>query len=267
MRTRVSLWLAESPGLVPERMGTGQTMMRYARLSMGAGALLAVMAMAWPVQAGDDNGNVMVRVLGAVIVPDDVKSISSNGVVVPNADADVSTQVIPALTLTYFVTNNWALELLCCVSKHQVDGKGPVLGGNGELAETWIFPPIVTLQYHFDHMGAFKPYVGAGVQYIHFFSEGLGGNNGLGATSVDFDDAWGFALQGGLDVSLGDGWYLNADVKKVWLNTDVTWQNAAGGLGTVVADVDLNPWIISAGIGYRFNLEDLLGRREAVPLK
>jgi outer membrane protein len=39
-------------------------------------------------------------------------------------------------------------------------------------------------------------------------------------------------------------------------------------LGDVVADVDLDPWIINAGIGYRFNLEDLLGRRsEPVPLK
>jgi len=239
--------------------------MRKARLWVGAVALMAGAAGAWPAQAGDENGNVMVRVLGAVVAPQtDVNSLTSNGVAIPG-DADVSTQVIPALTLSYFVTNNWALELFCCFTKHNIDGKG-ALAGAGRLADSWIFPPVVTLQYHFDHMGTFKPYVGAGVEYMYFFSEGTGAN-ALGATSVDIDSAFGFALQAGADVSLGGGWYLNADVKKVWLNTDVTWHNA-GALGEVVADVDIDPWIISAGVGYRFNLEDLVGRRSAlVPLK
>jgi outer membrane protein len=102
------------------------------------------------------------------------------------------------------------------------------------------------------------------VQYIHFFSEGTGAN-ALGASSVDIDDAFGFALQAGTDISLGEGWYLTADVKKVFMNTDVTWNSTA--LGTVQADVDIDPWIISAGVGYRFNLEDLFGSRTAAPLK
>ena len=38
--------------------------------------------------------------------------------------------------------------------------------------------------------------------------------------SVDIDDAVGFTLQAGVDVSLGGGWYLNADVKKTWLDTE-----------------------------------------------
>ncbi len=103
------------------------------------------------------------------------------------------------------------------------------------------------------------------MQWIHFFNEGTGAN-ALGATSVDFDDAFGLALQAGVDLALGDGWYLNADVKKVWLDTDVTWNNTA--LGTVHADVDLDPWIISAGVGYRFNIEDLFAARSTpAPLK
>lgn len=108
-------------------------------------------------------------------------------------------------------------------------------------------------------MGGFKPYVGAGVQYIHFFDEGsnIGGK-------LDIDDAFGFALQAGVDVTLGDGWYLNADVKKIWIDTDVTWTNT--GLGTLHADnVDIDPWIISAGVGYRFNLSDLLGGVRHLP--
>ena len=102
------------------------------------------------------------------------------------------------------------------------------------------------------------------MQYINFFDEGTGAN-ALGASSVDIDAAFGFTLQAGVDVSIGDGWYLNADVKKTWLNTDVTWYNTALGGADVRADVDIDPWIISAGLGYRFNLEDIFGRRSAPP--
>jgi outer membrane protein len=226
------------------------------------GAVLASAAAALPAQAGDTQGNFMVRVLGTVVDPDTDAAVSANGAAIAGANAEVSTQVIPALTLSYFFDSNWAVELFCCFSKHSVDGKGAI-AGLGEIADAWIFPPVVTLQYHFAGLGPIKPYLGAGVQYIHFFSEGTGANV-LGASSVDIDDAFGFALQAGTDISLGEGWYLNADVKKVWLNTDVTWNNTA--LGTVKADVDMDPWIISAGVGYRFNLEDLFGSR-AAPLK
>ena len=215
-----------------------------------------------PAMAGDTTGNFMVRVLGTVVDPDTKATVSAGGAVLPGADADASTEVIPALTLTYFLNKNWAVELLCCFAKHQVDGEG-VLAPLGEIADTWIFPPAVTLQYHFDNMGGFKPYVGAGLQYIHFFGEGTG-DNVLGATSVDIDDAVGFTLQAGVDVSLGDGWYLNADVKKTWLDTEVTWH--LGG-ADVKGDVDLDPWIFSAGLGYRFNLEDIFGRRGSASLK
>ncbi|MEQ1576976.1 MAG: OmpW family outer membrane protein [Hyphomicrobium sp.] len=234
----------------------------------GIAALTAcgMMAMLAPAMAGSESGNVMVRVLGSVVDPDTDATVSAGGAVLPGANADVSTEVIPALTLSYFFNKNVAIELFCCFAKHQIDGAG-TLAPLGEIADTWIFPPAVTLQYHFDNMGAFKPYVGAGIQYIHFFSEGTG-DNVLGATSVDIDDAVGFTLQAGLDYSLGGGWYLNADVKKTWLNTDVTWHNnAALGGADVNGDADIDPWIFSAGLGYRFNLEDVFGSRESAALK
>lgn len=229
--------------------------------------------------AADYNGNFMVRVQGTYVVTDDnVKSLTSvSGAPVADLkaagfDAEVSDQVLPTATLTYFLNRNLALELFCCFSKHHVDLKAPAAFAalSGKVAESWIFPPALTLQYHFDRMGPLKPYVGVGAQWIHFFNEGTGTNT-LQATGVGFSDAFGITLQAGIDVAIGNGWYLNADVKKSWLDTTATWQNSAITGGNIKANVDLDPLIISAGLGYRFNLEDLLrGHRRsasAEPLK
>jgi outer membrane protein len=147
-----------------------------------------------------------------------------------------------------------------------VDGEGSIRNLH-EIADTWIFPPALTLQYHFSGMSVWKPYVGAGVQYINFFDTGTG-DNLLGATKVTIDDAFGFTLQAGIDLSLGNG-CLNADVKKTWLDTNITWHNSATLEGlNVVGDADLDPWIFSAGVGYRFNLGNIFGHRaEAGPIK
>jgi outer membrane protein len=243
---------------------------------MGFAALALGMGFAGAATAGDYNGNFMVRLQGTqVFTQDSLKSLTSvSGAPVSDLkaagfDAEVSDQFIPAATLTYFFSRNLAVELFCCFSKHSIDLKAPpaFAGLSGKVAESWIFPPALTLQYHFDHFGPLKPYVGVGAQWIHFFNSDTGANT-LNSTGVKFDDAFGVTLQAGFDFQLGGGWYLNADVKKSWLDTKVTWQNSAVTGGNIVAKADLDPLIVSAGIGYRFNLEDIFGRRApAAPLK
>ena len=111
-------------------------------------------------------------------------------------------------------------------------------------------------------MGGFKPYVGAGIQYILPFDED--GVGALDGQSVEIDDALGFTLQAGVDVEIGQGWYLNADVKKTWIEHDCHPSTVP-----MLFDVDIDPWIFSVGLGYRFNLSDVFGSRqaEAVPMK
>ena len=237
--------------------------MKQIRLLVGTLALLAGAAAALPAQAGDNNGDFMVRVLATGVLPDtSAGGISVGGApTFPSGSYKVNDELIPALTLSYFVNKNWALELFCCFAKPQIGGKGALAAaGVRNVGDTWIFPPAVTLQYHFDPMHGFKPYAGGGFQYINFFdtnSNDLGGN-------MHIDDAVGFTLQAGVDMELGSGWYLNADVKKTWLSTSWTINGSPVVAGAPVAGkFDLDPWIVSAGVGYRFNIEDLLGRRSA----
>ncbi|MFZ4806014.1 MAG: OmpW/AlkL family protein [Hyphomicrobiaceae bacterium] len=219
--------------------------------------------------AGDKNGNFMVRLQGtSVVTQDNLKSLNNAAGtdLTTVLDAAVSNEIVPTLTLTYFFNKNIAVELLCCAAKHDVKISG---AANGQGAEMWIFPPALTLQYHFDNLGPVKPYVGVGAQYIHYFSESTG-DNILNAGGVNFSDSFGVILQAGFDLAVGDGWYLNADIKKSWLDTKVTWNNVQGlgqGGQSVTGKVDVDPLIISAGLGYRFNLDDIFGRRSAAPLK
>lgn len=237
------------------------TWLKRAALSMMVVTLFAsACAVEAPAMAGSYNGDFLVRLQGTVVAPDasaDVFNAPGPGFN-PLADADVSTEVIPTLTMTYFFNKNIAAELFCCFAKFQAEGRGSINGV--DLGYFWVFPPMVTLQYHFDPVGGFKPYVGAGVEYMAFFGEG---NSSLGGAKIDLDNAWGFALQAGFDLEVGEGWYLNADIKKVWLDTDASWKGSP-----VTANVDVDPLIVSIGLGYRFNLSDIFGGRdEPAPLK
>lgn len=208
--------------------------MRLLRVGMAALALAMVPAVA---EAGDNNGNFMVRVQGTYVnFNDDSSAVGT----LPGA-LDLDNEFIPTATLTYFVNKNIGVELFCCFAKLQADHN--VLG---EVADFWVFPPALTLQYHFDPMGGVKPYLGAGIQYILPFSED--GKGALAGQKVEVDDALGFTLQAGVDIEVGQGWYLNADVKKTWIEHTVSVNDVDQ------FDLGIDPWIFSVGLGYRFNL-------------
>ena len=191
--------------------------------------------------ASSDFSKWQVRLRGLVITPDESATIEAIG-----GDVDISTAVIPELDFTYFFTENIAAELILGTSKHDVKAIDTA-AGDIELGDVWLLPPTLTVQYHFTG-GALKPYLGAGVNFTIFY----GADEGPVADAVDYDNSLGLAFQGGLDYDLSDQWFLNVDVKKIFIQTDAT-VNATTALGaTVGADVDINPLVIGFGVGYRF---------------
>lgn len=236
--------------------------MNFTKLFATAVVGCGLMAGASTASAGDYNGDFMVRLQGTYLYTDDnMDRATLNGADVTAAlkaagtESYTTNSVLPTATLTYFFTKNIAAELFCCFATSAV--KLDTAAGSVPVGDTWMFPPIVTLQYHFTDMGPIKPYVGVGAQWIHFFSE----DADAAGTKLSIDDAFGFALQAGVDIQVGNGWYLNADVKKSFLDTTVTIND---GVNITKVDHDLDPWIFSVGVGYRFNL---FGPRYTEPLK
>ncbi len=153
---------------------------------------------------------------------------------------DVGNAVTPEVDISYFFTDNIAAELIAATAQHEVSA------GSNDLGETWILPPTLTLQYHFTPEKKFSPYVGAGINYSYFYGE----DDGAGFNDLEVEGGFGYALQAGFDYWVNDNWGLNVDAKYIDLEVDVDINSSGTALSA--DDVDLNPWIIGAGVSYRF---------------
>lgn len=146
---------------------------------------------------------------------------------------------IPEVDISYFFTKNIAAELVLTYPQ-DVDIKTAALGGIGHVQ---ALPPSLLLQYHFTELGAFKPYVGLGLNYTIFTKDSF--NTALGKVSVD-GSSWGLAAQVGMDYAIDKKWSINLDAKYIQMDTDVKLG------GTKIGKLDLNPITYGVGIGYRF---------------
>ena len=154
--------------------------------------------------------------------------------------SDVSNAYVPEVDVTYFLTNNIAAELIAATAKHKIDA------GSADVGSTWILPPTLTLQYHFMPDEKFSPYVGAGLNYSMFYAE----DADKGFNSLEVEGGLGYAVQAGFDYWINDNWGANLDVKYVDLDVDVDVK--AGATKLKADDVELNPFIVGAGVSYRF---------------
>ncbi len=188
--------------------------------------------------AGDDAmsgihaGDVLVRLRAISIVPNvsTTQSLTALNVGVNNA-------IVPELDLTYMIRDNLGVELILGTSRHQVTSN---LGGLGGVN---VLPPTLLLQYHFNHAGRIRPYVGAGLNYTLFYNNGL--NAGGQPISIT-NHSWGPALQAGVDVQVTKSLFVNADIKKIWMHTDASLG------GQPLGRLSIDPVVVGLGVGMRF---------------
>ena len=192
----------------------------------------------------------MLRIRALAFVPQSSANLYAAGTPI-DGTLKVTNTVVPEIDISYFFTKNIAIEAICCVVPAKINAKGAV-AALGNVGEVIAFPPTVTLQYHFTDLGAFKPYVGVGVNYTHFFKNGTGAN----FSELKIKDSWGVAAQVGFDYMLNRNWGINVDVKKIMMQPNANITVAPGVLAAtavpVTAKVKLDPWLVSTGVTYRF---------------
>lgn len=173
----------------------------------------------------------------------------------------VDDSVVPELDVTYMITPNIGIEAIAGMTKHdiRIDGNDPTLSGLGvtdgmKIFDVWVLPPTLTLQYHFAPDKKIRPYAGFGVNYTAMLwndpTEKLKQTLGSGI-DVDTSSSWGWAGQFGVDWDIGGNWFANADVKYIDMSTTASLLIKRLGVGLRV-NADINPWVVGAGIGYRF---------------
>jgi outer membrane protein len=185
-----------------------------------------------------------VRLRAVGVAPEESATIGIIG-----GDVAISNALIPELDFTYFFTENFAAELILGTAKHDVQAINTA-AGDVNLGSVWLLPPTLTAQYHFytSDKKVFKPYIGAGVNYTLFYNVKSGD-----VADVTYDNALGYAAQLGFDLMVDDTFFINVDVKRLFLSTDVSVDasNLAPGL-IIPAEVDINPWLVGVGVGMKF---------------
>ncbi len=151
-------------------------------------------------------------------------------------DLSINNKTFPEVDVSYFFTPNIAAELVLTYPQKQ-----DVRSGGTKIGTLKHLPPTLSVQYHFTGMGAFKPYLGAGLNYTRFSSVDILG----GAATLD-KSSTGFAVGAGFDYEVQKNMYVNIDVKKVQIRTDVS----IGGANQGTFKVD--PLLVGVGIGFRF---------------
>lgn len=231
--------------------------MKFALLARSA-APVAVAAAAFafgstPALAQDDQGPLQVKVLATAVLPDGkIERVNTDIVGLPaNTQTEANNNVVPTVAVEYFFSDNFSVETICCMTQHDVDAVSGLPAGAELVSNAKVIPATFTAKFHFD-AGAIKPYIGAGPTYFIWINEKPGAATiPLGVTRFKMSNEFGIALQAGADLPLNDkGLSLSVDAKKYFVDTTARW--FAGNTLAIETVHKVDPWVLSAGLAWRF---------------
>lgn len=206
-------------------------------------AMIAAGVIAAPAVQADETG-LMIRARGVYVTFDNSQNQglgATANALAGTAGSEISAndRLIPEVDFSWFFTKNIAAELVLTYPQTV----------NIQLNDTYIgkikaLPPSLVLQYHFTDFGAFKPYVGLGVNYTLFSSR----DNILGGAVTVENSSVGMVAQVGMDYMFTKSLGLNFDVKYIQMETDVVLKAS----GTKVGALGLSPFTTGVGLTYKF---------------
>jgi outer membrane protein len=227
------------------------------RKLMFLAALAAATAISSPAMAGNPEGNWQVKLLGTGVLADGkitgFKLVDPGlaAVLPPSVQTNANSNVVPTLAIEYFFNKSISVETICCFTQHHINGAGGI-AGTRIVDHVLILPATVTAKFHLD-AGPIKPYVGAGPALFLIFGEKPGADlRGLGGASTRLSNELGVALQAGVDIPINDkGLGISLDAKKYFIDTTLHVKTA-GGTEVLTTKHKLDPWVLSAGVSFRF---------------
>ena len=171
----------------------------------------------------------------------------------PNSKVDVKSATSAIITGAYMLSDNTSVEFYVGLPyKHDVVGAGS-LEGVGKLGSVKQVSPTIFAQYRFlAASAAFRPYVGLGLTYAHFYGEEGSGtltaltNPGGPPTQMSASSAFGLSPEIGLSFRLSDRWFVDASVIKTLIKNKTTLSTGQ------TIDTKLDPLSTNVSVGYRF---------------
>jgi outer membrane protein len=177
----------------------------------------------------------------------------------PGLSADVDN--VQTIYIAYLrrVTSNIEVELTAGVPPStDVRGKGPNYVGsvpyNGQVLGSvkWLSPSLLVHWVFFDESHRWRPYVGAGVNYTHFYNRETNANGNAvlgGPTAISQTNSVGPAASLGLSYKLQDHWQVIASYNWAWVSSDLSL-NTEGIVRKT--SVDFRPTAFVFAMGYTF---------------
>ena len=168
------------------------------------------------------------------------------GIGVPaGADADVGDATTLLLTYERMFTPNIGLEFVIGIPptiKAKAAGSVAYLGDDVLSAKN--LAPTLLLNYHFfSPTDAFRPYIGAGLNYTRFTDA-----KSKLASDVKLGDSYGLALHLGANYAINRDWGVFASVARL----DVKSKLVASGSTVLTTTIDFRPLVYSIGGYWQF---------------
>ena len=241
--------------------GEGRNNMKKTTVAALASALALSFVASSPAMAGSTEGKFQVKLLGSAVLADGkIVGVETPPTVVAlgaGTQTKANDNYVPTIAVEYFATPNISVETICCLTQHRVSGTAGSVATvnvtNVDLVDhVLILPATVTLKYHMN-VGPVKPYVGVGPSVFFFIDEkpSSAAATALAITRTKLDNSFGVALQAGVDVPLNaKGMGLSLDAKKYFMDTKAHFYQAGGEV--LHTKHSLDPWVLSAGLAYRF---------------
>jgi outer membrane protein len=197
---------------------------------------------------------------GIYIVRYDIKADDFSGPVVTSGlNLDVKNVNTPYFAYLRRVTPNIEIEIAAgWPPKTETVAKGPATVGSvpydGQVIATskWFSPSLLAIYKFFDPSTTWRPYLGAGVNYTHFFdrtSTPEGDAVTGGPTTISLSDSWGPAGTVGITWQMDRNWSLDASYSMAKVKSKLE-ANTSGAIRRTTINFNPSTWVLA--IGYSF---------------